>query len=79
MALVATVYSLLRAAQRDATLRSKLQRQLKLELEGSVPFWQRVTQAQSLWNLAVFISVGLSQQQSLHTIMAPVLRAVSGA
>jgi len=80
VALVAVVYSLLRAAQHDPTLQSKLQRQLKLNLETdekrSASFWQRVTQAQSLWSLAVFISVGLSQDQSLHRIMAPLLHAV---
>ena len=89
VALVVVVYSLLRAAQQsgrsrghDPTLQSKLQRQLKLKLDasqsgrGSAGFWQRVTQAQSLWSLAVFVSAGLNQGQSLHTLMAPLLRAV---
>ncbi len=76
VALVAVVYSLLRAAQHDSALRDKLQRQLKIELDGSVAFWRRTTQAQSLWNLALFISAGLAQEQPLHTIMAPLLRAV---
>jgi hypothetical protein len=83
VALVAVVYSLLRAAQHDPDLHGKLQRQLKLQLDadtsGSAAFWQRVTQAQSLWSLAVFISVGLSQGQSLHTVMTPLLRAVCAA
>src|SRR3990172_5435507 len=82
-ALVAVVYSLLRAAQHDPSLQGKLQRQLKLKLEarpsGSAAFWQRVTPAQSLWSLAVFISAGLSQGQSLRTLMAPLLRAVCAA
>ena len=78
VALVAVVYSLLRAAQHDGALRDKLQRELKLELEGSVPFWRRVTQAQSLWSLALFISAGLAQGQTLHQIMAPLLRSVCG-
>ena len=77
--LVAVVYSLLRAAQHDPVLQHKLQRQLKLDLEGSVAFWQRATQAQSLWSLALFISAGLSQGQSLRTIMTPLLRAVCAA
>jgi hypothetical protein len=76
VALVAVVYSLLRAAQHDPVLKDKLQRQLKLELEGSAPFWRRVTQAQSLWSLALFISAGLAQGQSLETLMAPLLQAV---
>jgi len=80
VALVAIVYSLLRAAPHAPTLQGKLQRQLELQLEaddgGSAAFWQRVTQAQSLWSLAVFIQAGLSQQQSLRTIMALLLRAV---
>lgn len=83
VALVAVVYTLLRAAQHDPILQGKLQRQLKLQLDagkiGSASFWQRVTQAQSLWNLAVFISVGLSQGQTLTKVMAPLLRAMCAA
>jgi hypothetical protein len=78
VALVATVYSLLRAAQHDPVLRHRLQGELKLELEGSAAFWRRATQAQSLWGLALFISAGLAQGQSLHQVMAPLLRAVCG-
>ena len=65
IALVAVVYSLLRAAQHDPALRDKLQRELKLELEGSAAFWRRATQAQSLWCLALFISAGLTQGQNV--------------
>jgi len=79
VALVAVVYSLLRAAQHDPTLRSKLQRQLKIELEGSAAFWRRATQAQSLWSLALFISAGLAQGQTLHTVLSPLLRAICAA
>jgi len=76
IALVAVVYSLLRAAQHDHALRDKLQRELKMELDGSVPFWRRATQAQSLWKLALFIHTGLTQDQKLRELMAPLLRAV---
>lgn len=75
VALVAVVYSLLRAAQHDTVLQQKLHRELKFELEGSVPFWRRVSQAHSLWSLALFISTGLAQGQTLHEVMAPLLRA----
>jgi hypothetical protein len=78
VALVAVVYSLLRAAQHDEVLRDKLQRELELDLEGSAPFWRRVTQAQSLWSLALFISAGLAHGQTLQQIMAPLLRSVCG-
>jgi hypothetical protein len=77
--LVAVVYSLLRAAQHDPALQHKLQRQLKLDLEGSVAFWRRATQAQSLWSLALFISAGLAHGQSLRAIMTPLLRALCAA
>lgn len=76
VALVAVVYSLLRAAQQDPLLQRQLQRQLQLTLEGSAAFWRRTTQAQALWCLSLFISVGLSQGQPLPKIMAPFLRAV---
>jgi hypothetical protein len=79
IALVAVVYSLLRAAQHDSALQDKLQRELKLELEGSAAFWRRATQAQSLWCLALFISAGLTQGQNLQDMMAPLLRAVCPA
>ena len=79
VAFVAVVYSLLHAAQHDPALRNKLQRELKLELEGSAAFWRRVTQAQSLWNLGVFIEAGLSQDQTLRQVMKPLLRAVCAA
>jgi len=76
VALIAVVYSLLRTAQHDRALQDSLQRQLKLELEGSAPFWRRATQAQSLWALGLFIQAGLMQGQSLHMLMAPLVRAV---
>ena len=79
IALVATVYSLLRAAQHDPVLSKKLQQQLKFDLEGSPAFWRRTTQAQSLWSLALFLSAGLAQGQTLRNLMAPLLRAVCAA
>jgi DDE superfamily endonuclease len=79
VALVAVVYSLLRAAQQDRALADKLQRELKIELEGSAAFWRRATQAQCLWSLALFVQAGLSRGQTLSAIMAPLLRAVCAA
>lgn len=76
VALVAVVYCLLRTAQHDQVLRQTLQRELKLELEGSAPFWRRATQAQALWSLALLISTGLAQGHALASIMAPLLRTV---
>ena len=78
IALVAVAYSLLRAAPHDPRLTHALQRHIELELEDSVPAWRRATQAQALWSLACLISTGLSQGQSLHQIMAPLLAAVAG-
>ncbi len=74
--LVAVAYSLLRAAPHDQALLHKLQHQLKYELEGSVPFWRRITQAQSLWNLATLIAAGLDQGKSLDEVMSPWLTQV---
>jgi hypothetical protein len=76
VALVAVVYSLLRAAQHDPDLREQIQRQLKVEFEGHPAAWRRATQAQSLWCLGLFISAGLTQGHSLQEIMSPLLRAV---
>ncbi len=79
VALVAVVYSLLRAAQHDPDLREQLQRQLKVKLEGSPAAWRRATQAQALWCLGLFISAGLAQGQTLPEVMSPLIRAVCRA
>jgi len=74
--LVAVAYSLLRAAPHDDALLQKLQRQIEFDLDGSVPFWRRATQAQSLWALACFISAGLAQGRALDEVVAPLLAVV---
>jgi hypothetical protein len=76
IALVAVVYSLLRAAPHDKALLHKLQRHLKFDLEGSAAFWRRTAQAQSLWSLACFIAAALTQGQSLYEVMAPFLATI---
>ena len=76
IALVAVVYSLLRAAQQDTVLRDNLQRQLRITLEGSVPFWRRATRADNLWHLALVISAGLLEGKPLASIMHPFIQAV---
>jgi hypothetical protein len=74
--LVATTYSLLRAAPHDLALKHKLQRQLKYELEDSAPAWRRASCAQSLWSLGVLIASGLAQGQSLSDVLSPLLAKV---
>jgi hypothetical protein len=76
VALVAVVYSLLRAAQHDPLLQEKLQRQLKTQLVGNPAAWRRASQAQALWCLGLFISAGLTQGQSLHQILAPLIHSI---
>jgi hypothetical protein len=77
VAMVAVVYSLLRAAQHDPAFQDQLQRELKLHLEGDSPaFWRRTTQAQALWCRALYISAGLAQGRALPQVLAPLLRAI---
>jgi len=76
VALVAVVYSMLRTAQYDPALQEKLQRQLQVTMEQGAADLRRASQAQALWALALFISAGLTQGQSLQTIMAPILQAM---
>lgn len=78
ISLVAVAFSLLRAIPHDRVLLRKLQRELEMDLEGSAAYWRRVTNAESLWALALFISVRLTQGQSLHELMKPLLAAVCG-
>lgn len=77
IAIVGVTYSLLRAAQHDSILYHKLQQTIGTKLDGSAAAWRRNTQAHSLWALATLIATGLSQGQPLHTIMAPLIGAVS--
>lgn len=79
VALVAVVYSLLRAAQHDHDLRAQLQRILKITLEDNPAAGRRAAQAQSLWSLALFIHASLSQGQPLQEIMTPFIRAMCQA
>jgi hypothetical protein len=74
--LVAVAYSLLRAAPHDHALLHKLQRQLKYELDDSVPAWRRASRAQSLWSLAALIAAGLAQGQSFDEVLSPLLTTV---
>jgi hypothetical protein len=76
LALVAVVYSMLRAAQHDPALQEKLQRQLQVTLEQGTADLRRASQAQALWVLALFISAGLAQGQTLQKIMAPMIQAM---
>lgn len=76
IALVAVTYSLLRAAPHDLVLKHKLQRQLKYDLDDSVPAWRRASRAQSLWSLGSLIATGLAQGQSLDELLSPLLAAV---
>jgi hypothetical protein len=73
VALVAVTYSLLRAAQHDASLLHKLQRHVQTQLDGSAGSWRRNTQAQALWTLAIFIATGLSQGQTLSEVIEPLV------
>jgi hypothetical protein len=76
VALVAVVYSLLRAAQHDHDLRARLQRILKVTLAGNPAALRRAAQAQSLWCLGLFIRASLNQSKSLPEILAPFIRAI---
>jgi len=79
VALVAVVYSLLRAAQHDPVLRGRLQRILHQDLEGHPAAGRRTAQAQSLWALALFINAGLAQGHSLHRILDPLIQTMCRA
>lgn len=76
VALVAVAYSLLRAAQHDPDLHEQMQRQLNITFEGNPAAWRRAAQAQSLWCLGLFISIGLAQGQSLESLLAPFFEAI---
>ena len=72
----AVVYSLQRATQHDPCLHHKFQRLFKVRLEGNPAAWRRVSQAQALWCLGLFISSGLTQGQSLCQILTPLIQTM---
>ncbi|MBI4672675.1 MAG: hypothetical protein HY741_13535 [Chloroflexi bacterium] len=76
VALIAVLYSMLRAAPHDPALHTELQRQLKITLADSPAAWRREAQAQALWCLGLFLSAELAQGQTLMEVMAPLLRAM---
>jgi hypothetical protein len=69
IALVTVVYSLLQLARHDHTLLNNLQQQLKLNIEGSLAFWRRTTQAQCLFMLVQWIQVAFHKGWSIQRIM----------
>lgn len=72
IAMVALVYSLLQHARYDDALLNRLQLQLDTNIEGSLAFWRRATQAQALWLLVQWIDHAIQQgwtlQQVMHTL-----------
>ena len=69
IALVALVYSLLQHARYDPALLNNLQTQLDTDIEGSLAYWRRTTQAQALWMLVQWIDTAIKQEMPLQTIM----------
>lgn len=75
VALVTVVYSLLQLAQHDQTLLNKLQQQLNLNIEGSLAFWRRATQAQCLFVLIQWVQMAFHKGWSIQRIMEVLLPA----
>lgn len=73
IALVALVYSILQHARYDVTLLDNLQSQLDTNIEGSLAYWRRTTQAQALWLLVQWIDTAIKQDLSLQQIMQTLL------
>lgn len=70
IAMVAVVYSILQYARHDSVLLNNLQKQLHIEnIEGSLAFWRRATQAQVLWLLIQWIEGAMQKGRSLQEIM----------
>ena len=73
VALVALVYSLLQHARYDNALLNNLQSQLDTDIEGSLAYWRRTTQAQAVWMLVQWIDTAIKQEMSLQQIMQTLL------
>ena len=75
IAFVALVYSLLQHARHDLVLLEKLQTQLDKNIDGSLAYWRRTTQAQALWVMLQWIQAALESNQSLEQIMKTLIPA----
>lgn len=77
IALVVVAYSLLQCARHDSELLSRLQQQVRQQLDGSLAFWRRLTQAQAFLVLVQWISLALHRGQSIEDILQPFLKAMA--
>jgi DDE superfamily endonuclease len=75
IAFVALVYSLLQHARHDDVLLGKLQTQLDKNIDGSLAYWRRTTQAQALWAMLQWVQAALESNQSLEQIMKNLIPA----
>lgn len=75
IALVAVVYSILQHAQYDSVLLNRLQAQLNVNIEGSLAYWRRATQAQVLWIMVQWMDAAIKQGDSLQKIMEVLIPA----
>jgi hypothetical protein len=75
IAFVALLYSLLKHARYDDVLLQKLQSQLDQNIEGSLAYWRRTSQAQALWILLQWVQATLDSGQSLEQIMKTLIPA----
>lgn len=76
IAMVAVVYSILQHARHDSVLLNNLQKQLDIKnIEGSLAFWRRATQAQALWLLVQWLDSAIQKGTSLQEIMQTLVPA----
>lgn len=75
IAMVAVVYSILQYAQFDTEFLNTLKSQLDTNIEGSLAFWRRSTQAQGLWLMVQWIDSVLQKGWPLEKIMKTLLPA----
>lgn len=77
VALVIVAYSLLQCARHDSELLSRLQQQVRQQLDGSLAFWRRLTQAQAFFILVQWISLALNQGHAIEEVLQPFLKAIA--
>lgn len=75
IAFVALVYSLLQHARYDDALLKELQVQLNKNIEGSLAYWRRASQAQALYLLIQWVELALNNGKSLEEIIQTVIPA----
>lgn len=77
VAFIAMIYSMLQRARFDADLMAKLQTHLEIEIQGTLAFWRRASQAQILAALIQWVVHSLDGGVPMSQVLSPLIKATA--